>query len=159
MWDLPGPGIEPMSPALAGGFLINAPLGKSSYINLEFLPRSVYFPSLIYSIIWTQIFIYTVGYNPILLYLFCCKMCFIFQHWPFGALSVGSCFPLTYAEFILNWYLCLLFPSTLDLLQSREALCVLKIILPGTLQTCNKHVLNKGMNRGMKDILVPWCEQ
>ena len=29
MWDLPGPGIEPASPALAGGFLTTAPPGKS----------------------------------------------------------------------------------------------------------------------------------
>ena len=28
MWDLPGPGIEPMSPALAGGFSTTAPPGK-----------------------------------------------------------------------------------------------------------------------------------
>ena len=27
-WDLPGPGIEPVSPALAGGFLTNVPPGK-----------------------------------------------------------------------------------------------------------------------------------
>ena len=31
MWDLPGPGIEPMSPALAGGFLTTEPTGKSHY--------------------------------------------------------------------------------------------------------------------------------
>ena len=30
MWSLPGPGIEPMSPALAGGFLTSGPAGKSS---------------------------------------------------------------------------------------------------------------------------------
>ena len=30
MWDLPGPGIEPVSPALAGGFLTTTPPGKSS---------------------------------------------------------------------------------------------------------------------------------
>ena len=30
MWDLPGPGLESMSPALAGGFLTTAPPGKSS---------------------------------------------------------------------------------------------------------------------------------
>ena len=38
MWDLPGPGIEPVSPALAGGFLTTAPPGKpeSSYL-LEIL--------------------------------------------------------------------------------------------------------------------------
>ena len=29
MWDLPRPGIEPMSPALAGGFLTTVPPGKS----------------------------------------------------------------------------------------------------------------------------------
>ena len=29
MWDLPGPGIEPTSPALAGEFLTTAPPGKS----------------------------------------------------------------------------------------------------------------------------------
>ena len=29
MWDLPGPGREPVSPALAGGFLTTAPPGKS----------------------------------------------------------------------------------------------------------------------------------
>ena len=36
-WDLPGPGIEPMSPALAGGFLTTASPGKSprvSFFNL-----------------------------------------------------------------------------------------------------------------------------
>ena len=35
MWDLPGPGIEPMSPALAGGFLTTAPPGKSKPLFLE----------------------------------------------------------------------------------------------------------------------------
>ena len=29
MWDLPGPGIEPVSPALAGGFLTTEPPEKS----------------------------------------------------------------------------------------------------------------------------------
>ena len=28
MWDLPGPGLEPTSPPLAGGFLTTAPPGK-----------------------------------------------------------------------------------------------------------------------------------
>ena len=28
MWDLPGPGLEPVSPALADGFLTTAPPGK-----------------------------------------------------------------------------------------------------------------------------------
>ena len=29
MWDLPGPGMEPISPALAEGFLTTGPPGKS----------------------------------------------------------------------------------------------------------------------------------
>ena len=29
MWDLPGPGLEPMSPVLAGEFLTTMPPGKS----------------------------------------------------------------------------------------------------------------------------------
>ena len=33
MWDLPGPGLEPVSPALAGRFLTTAPPGKSGKIS------------------------------------------------------------------------------------------------------------------------------
>ena len=32
MWDLPRPGVEPVSPALTGGFLTTAPPGKSSIV-------------------------------------------------------------------------------------------------------------------------------
>ena len=35
MWDLPGPGLEPVSPALAGAFLTTVPPGKPD--NLWFL--------------------------------------------------------------------------------------------------------------------------
>ena len=35
MWDLPRPGLEPVSPALAGGFLTPAPPGKPLSLNLE----------------------------------------------------------------------------------------------------------------------------
>ena len=31
MWDPPGPGLEPVPPALAGGFLMTAPPGKSPW--------------------------------------------------------------------------------------------------------------------------------
>ena len=34
MWDLPGPGLKPVSPALAGGFLTTAPPGKREEVNL-----------------------------------------------------------------------------------------------------------------------------
>ena len=31
MWDLPGPGLEPVSPALAGRFSTTAPPGKPDW--------------------------------------------------------------------------------------------------------------------------------
>ena len=36
MWEFPRPGLEPMSPALAGGFLTTAPPGKSSTFKSDF---------------------------------------------------------------------------------------------------------------------------
>ena len=41
MWDLPGPGIEPVSPALAGGFLTTAPPGKPLISALKFMKLDV----------------------------------------------------------------------------------------------------------------------
>ena len=40
MWDLPGLGLEPASPALAGGFLTTAPPGKpgTTKFNSSFNP-------------------------------------------------------------------------------------------------------------------------
>ena len=35
MWDLPGPGLEPVSPALADRFLTTAPPGKPLIFSLE----------------------------------------------------------------------------------------------------------------------------
>ena len=35
MWDLPGPGLEPVSPALAGGFLTTVPPGKPWWLIFE----------------------------------------------------------------------------------------------------------------------------
>ena len=36
-WDLPGPGIEPVSPALSGGFLTPEPPGKPFFLSLDFV--------------------------------------------------------------------------------------------------------------------------
>ena len=38
MWDLPGPGLEPVTPALAGGFLTTAPPGNT----LTDTPRNIF---------------------------------------------------------------------------------------------------------------------
>ena len=40
MWDLPRPGLEPVSPALAGGFLTTAPPGKSLYSTFIYFERN-----------------------------------------------------------------------------------------------------------------------
>ena len=37
MWDLPGPGLEPVSPTLAGGFLTTAPPGKLPFKFYEYI--------------------------------------------------------------------------------------------------------------------------
>ena len=39
-WDLPRPGLEPVSPALAGGFLTTAPPGKSPALIFDMSIRS-----------------------------------------------------------------------------------------------------------------------
>ena len=36
MWDLPGPGLEPVSPALAGRLSTTAPPGKPWSFNVDF---------------------------------------------------------------------------------------------------------------------------
>ena len=40
MWDLPGPGVEPVTPALAGGFLTTAPPGKCCFYHRKHLVMS-----------------------------------------------------------------------------------------------------------------------
>ena len=39
MWDLSGPGLEPVSPALAGGFLTTAPPGKPQQLDFSCMPK------------------------------------------------------------------------------------------------------------------------
>ena len=48
MWDLPGPGIEPVSPALTGGFLTTVPAGKSkSYVFMLYVYSVLFWGHLI----------------------------------------------------------------------------------------------------------------
>ena len=52
MWDLPGPGLEPVSPALAGGFLTTVPTEKPSH-PLYDATYSVFFWVMV-SQVWPQ---------------------------------------------------------------------------------------------------------
>ena len=67
MWDLPGPGIEPVSPALAGGFLTTAPPRKSPKVVASICPPicskvtslDLSFPCISYVKLenWTRVFL------------------------------------------------------------------------------------------------------
>ena len=46
MWNLPRPGLEPVSPALAGRFPTTAPPGKPLCIHSYLQPRLLLFPTL-----------------------------------------------------------------------------------------------------------------
>ena len=63
MWDLPGPGIKPVSPALAGGFSTTVPPGKSLFLLflMNFYtdlplspPKEDQQNSIIYSLNWLK---------------------------------------------------------------------------------------------------------
>ena len=58
MWDLPRPGLEPVSPALAGGFLTTAPPGK---------PPSAHFliGLFVFSILSCMSCLYILDINPL----------------------------------------------------------------------------------------------
>ena len=42
MWELPGPGLKPIYPALAGGFLTTVPPGKPLYIFFREISLQVF---------------------------------------------------------------------------------------------------------------------
>ena len=67
MWNLPRPGLEPMSPALAGRFSTTAPLGKPPYFVLfygQVVFHCIYVPHLLYLFIcrWTFRLFPCLGY-------------------------------------------------------------------------------------------------
>ena len=86
MWALPGPGIDPMSPALAGRFLSTAPAGRSSNYIFMSVGTCGYF------IFWVIIQCYLI----LLLKLF--------QLWPLEVLSLDFWVPLTYHQDCGNFY-------------------------------------------------------
>ena len=67
MWDLPGPGLEPLSPALAGGFLTTAPPGKPRtpiILMLDFLDFLISFSHIFH----LSFFAPCSGRNPCLFF-------------------------------------------------------------------------------------------
>ena len=58
MWDLPGPGLEPVSPALAGGFLTTAPPGKPALTGFCMLGQSFFFSPKLQRLFKKCLFIY-----------------------------------------------------------------------------------------------------
>ena len=78
MWDLPGSGIEPMFPALAGGLLTTGPPRKSPYESLRYC--FIFYISRI----TLYIYISTVNIPPLLL----CFKNFVFLSFLFVDASV-----------------------------------------------------------------------
>ena len=70
MWDLPGPGLEPLSPALAGGFLTTAPPGKPLLKIFFFL-------------MWTIFKVFTEFVTILLLF-------YVLVFWPRGTWDLSS---------------------------------------------------------------------
>ena len=66
MWDLPRPGLEPVSPALAGGLSTTAPPGKPSFVSFYgwVIFHCIYVPHLLYPFIcrWTLRLLPCPGY-------------------------------------------------------------------------------------------------
>ena len=82
MWDLPGPGIEPVSPATAGGFLTTVPPGKSIFLYLMIL--FVEYPLLFHRTLFSREH-YLVqkkwGIAPPSLFCFCYLMLILIWYW------------------------------------------------------------------------------
>ena len=55
MWDLPRPGLEPVSPALAGVFLTTAPPGKPPRVNIKSKASGVLDLSSLFHVIAAQV--------------------------------------------------------------------------------------------------------
>ena len=72
MWYLPGPGLEPMSPALAGGFLTAEPQGKS-LMGLFNLKTCDCLQLWEFSSLFQKISSFAI----ICLYLFCLGLCWL----------------------------------------------------------------------------------
>ena len=70
MWDLPGPGLEPVSPALAGGFLTTVPPEKAYIYNIYiiYILYIVYIIYILY-ILYIIYIIYTI-YNIYIIYIY-----------------------------------------------------------------------------------------
>ena len=66
VWDLPKPGLEPVSPALAGGFLTTAPAGKPFLVVFMYLCMYVYMYVCMYVCMYLFIYLF--------IYLWLCRV-------------------------------------------------------------------------------------
>ena len=115
MWDLPRPGLEPVSPALAGGLSTTAPPGNSpsiysykSFKDFFFTIRALIHPEFIFR--------YYVSRNSILFFSiwianFPSITYWFFSHW--SALLLLSCVSMCQHESIITHILMGLFLSSI----------------------------------------------
>ena len=97
MRDLPGPGLEPVSPALAGRFSTTAPLGRSQncqfwYSLGELLSAcGAWTSSLVNSVVNWRAVMFTRWHTM------CSEVCFIFVYW---TLNSSQCWRTSLSSFV-----------------------------------------------------------
>ena len=97
MWDLPRPGIEPVSPALAGGFSSTAPWGKSLLCFLDLFSGCFPFPLFKFLFQLKQKSVFSV--SDLSIVHFCCYLltCFLVSY------TCSSCLALRLkVSFVVN---------------------------------------------------------
>ena len=92
MWDLPGPGLKPVSPALAGGFLTTAPPRKPAHRN--FLITLFYIASQ-QLCCENQFISFTVLKSPLYFICFCRAITILFIHFVATRVTGGHFRPQT----------------------------------------------------------------
>ena len=95
MWDLPRPGLEPVSPALAGRFSTTAPPGKP--LLLLFWFGFLFFLFLLW-LLWLKLtkpcWIIMVRVSNLVFFLILVEMVSVFHHWGWCWLWVCHIWPL-----------------------------------------------------------------
>ena len=103
MWDLPGPGLKPMSPALAGGFLTTVPPGKS--LPICFCMLSIFFIKVLHILFITILNHLSDNSNICVIFETCSDACFVSSDCVFSCLLaylVIFCRKLNMMDWV-NW--------------------------------------------------------
>ena len=143
MWDLPRPGLKPVSPALAGRFSTTAPPGKPLlsflFSNSHILPpKNFFFPVFILK--WTRSKS-MIKFTQKLFCLWCISVGTLIKNWEnrnimylcSWAIIVGNICGFYTVILSLCMYLCFFFPLPLILLSFNHFLKILFVVVKALL--------------------------